>query len=244
MSTVIQNRARAVWAAGDYTDVVARLIPELGTLLVGAAGVRPGQRVLDVAAGNGNAAIPAAAGAGADVVALDVTPELLDSGRGVAAHRGVVLSCLGVMFVGDHERVAAELVRVCKPGGTIALLNWTPAGFIGQMLKTLSAYAPPPPAGARSPILWGSEDYLRDLFGDSITTLETRTGVAVNETFERPVDFREYMKRVYGPTIMAYRHATGTGRVEELDAAFGDFCERQFHGRRLEKEYMIALAQR
>src|SRR4051794_7094573 len=262
MTTVIQTpaaKARAVWASGDYADVVARLIPEFGALLVGAAGVRPGQRVLDVAAGTGNAAIPAAAGAGADVVALDVCPELLESGRAAAVHRGatlewvegdaaelpfadgafdVVLSCLGVMFVPDHERAAAELVRVCKPGGTIALLNWTPAGFIGQMLKTLSAYAPPPPAGARSPILWGSEDYLRDLFGDSLTKLETRTGVAVNETFDRPVDFREYMKRVYGPTIMAYRHATATGRAEELDAAFGEFCERGFDGRRLEKEYL------
>src|SRR3954470_10052443 len=88
MSTVIQNRARAVWAAGDYTDVAARLIPELGTLLVGAAGVRPGQRVLDVAAGAGNAAIAAAAGVGADVVALDVTPELLAAGEVAAEHRG------------------------------------------------------------------------------------------------------------------------------------------------------------
>ncbi len=268
MSTVIQDpaaKARAVWAAGDYPDVAARLIPELGTLLVGAAGVRPGQRVLDVAAGLGNAAIAAAAGVGADVVALDVTPELLAAGERAAEHRGatiewvegdaaelpfadgafdVVLSCLGVMFVGDHQRAAAELVRVCRPGGTIALLNWTPAGFIGQMLKTLSAFAPPPPAGARSPILWGTEDYLHELFGDTITSLRTYTGVAVNETFERPLDFREYMKRAYGPTIMAYRHAATTGRTDELDAAFGDFCERQFNGRRLEKEYRIALAQR
>ena len=268
MSTVIQNpaaKARAVWASGDYPDVASRLIPELGTLLVGAAGVRPGQRVLDVAAGAGNAAIAAAAGVGADVVALDVTPELLRAGEIAAEHRGatlewvegdatelpfadgafdVVLSCLGVMFVGDHQRTAAELVRVCRPGGTIALLNWTPAGFLGPLLKTLGAFAPPPPAGARSPILWGTEDYLHELFGDSITSLRTYTGVAVNETFEHPLDFREYMKQAYGPTITTYRHAATTGRTEELDAAFGALCERAFQGRRLEKEYLIAIAQR
>src|SRR4051812_26729451 len=137
MTTLIQTsagRARAVWAAGDYPDVAGRLVPDLGTLLVGAAGVRPGMRVLDVAAGAGSAAISAAAGAGADVVALDVCPELLEAGRAAALHRGVtlewvegdaaelpfadgafdvVLSCLGTMFVPDHERAAAELVRVC-----------------------------------------------------------------------------------------------------------------------------------
>jgi ubiquinone/menaquinone biosynthesis C-methylase UbiE len=273
MSTVIQNpaaRARAVWASGDYADVAARLVPELGTILVGAAGVRPGQRVLDVAAGAGNAAISAAAGAGADVVALDVSPELLDRGREAAHRRGatlewiegdaaelpfadgafdVVLSCLGSMFVPDHERTAAELVRVCKPGGTIALLSWTPAGFIGQMLKTISGFAAPPPAGAKSPVLWGEDAHLRRLFGLSVTRMETRTGVAVNETFETPLEFREYMKRAYGPTIMAYRYAEANGTAADLDEAFGALCEREFKttpdGRpRLEKEYLIAIAQR
>src|SRR3954467_8350682 len=108
-------KARAVWAAGDYTDVVARLIPELGTLLVGAAGVRPGQRVLDVAAGNGNAAIPAAAGAGADVVALDVTPELLESGRGAAAHRGVSLEWVEGDAAGPRVSAGALSVALSRP---------------------------------------------------------------------------------------------------------------------------------
>src|SRR4051812_30311881 len=163
-------RARAVWAAGDYTDVAQRLVPELGAILVGAAGVRPGERVLDIAAGAGNVAIPAAAGVGADVVALDVTPELLQRGRELADRRGaalewiegdatalpfadgtfdVVLSCLGVMFAPDHPRTAAELLRVCRPGGRIGLLSWTPEGTIGELFRTLAPFLPAPPPGAK-----------------------------------------------------------------------------------------------
>ena len=105
------------------------------------------------------------------------------------------------------------------------------------------------PAGAKSPVLWGDDAHLRRLFGLSVTRLETRTGVAVNETFASPLDFREYMKRAYGPTIMAYRYAEANGTAEDLDEAFGELCEREFKttsdGRfRLEKEYLIAIAQR
>ncbi|MDX6568079.1 MAG: hypothetical protein QOH15_657 [Gaiellales bacterium] len=269
MTETASTRSRAIWAAGDYADVADRILPDLGALLVGAAGVRPGQRVLDVAAGAGNVAIAAAAGAGADVVALDVTPELLQAGRRVAARRGVtldwvegdaaqlpfrdasfdvVLSCVGVMFVPDHERAAAELVRVCRPGGTIGLLSWTPEGFIGELFRTMGQFAPPPP-GAQSPALWGRESYLLELFGDDVTGVESRSGIARNDSFGQPIEYREYMKRMYGPTITAYRRVAESGRVEELDAAFGELCDRCFvqlpDGRwRIEKEYLITRATR
>jgi SAM-dependent methyltransferase len=263
-------KARAVWASGDYPDVVERFLPDLGAILVGATGVQPGQRVLDVAAGTGNVAIPAAGGVGASVVALDVTPELLQRGRHVADVHGipvewvegdacelpfadaafdVVLSCVGVMFAPDHQKAAAELLRVCRPGGRIGLLSWTPEGFIGELFRTMGPFAPTPPPGAKPPTAWGSEAYLRDLLGDGVTEVETRTGVAVNESFEQPVDYREFMKRAYGPTIATYRHAASEGRTEELDEAFGELCQRSFQrtrdGRwRLEKEYLLAVARR
>jgi SAM-dependent methyltransferase len=269
MTETASARSRAIWASGDYPDVADRLLPGLGALLVGAAGVRPGQRVLDVAAGAGNVAIAAASGAGAEVVALDVTPELLQAGRRVAERRNVtldwvegdaaqlpfrdasfdtVLSCVGVMFVPDHERAAAELVRVCRPGGTIGLLSWTPEGFIGELFRTMAPFAPPPP-GAQSPALWGRDSYLRELFGDDVSRLESRTGIARNDSFERPVEFREFMKRAYGPTITAYGRVQESGQVEELDAAFAELCDRRFEqlpdGRwRIEKEYLITVATR
>jgi SAM-dependent methyltransferase len=262
-------RSRAIWSSGDYPDVADRLIPDLGPILVGAADVRPGARVLDIAAGAGNVAIAAAAGAGAQVVALDVTPELLQAGRRVAERRGVtldwvegdaaqlpfadasfdtVLSCVGVMFVPDHQRAADELLRVVRPGGTIGLLSWTPEGFIGELFRTMSPFAPPPP-GAQSPALWGSEAHLLELFGDEVENVQSRTGIARNDSFQGPADYREYMKRAYGPTITTYGRATESGQAEELDAAFLDLCERRFEalpdGRwRIEKEYLITRATR
>ena len=270
MTATAGARSRAIWASGDYADVANRLLPDLGALLVGAAGVRAGSRVLDVGAGAGNVAIAAAAGAGANVVALDVTPELLQEGRRVADARGVtldwvegdaaqlpfgdatfdtVLSCVGVMFVPDHERAAAEILRVCRPGGTIGLLSWTPEGFIGELFRTMGPFAPPPSPGAQSPALWGRESHLLRLFGDEVTQVESRTGIARNDSFTHPLEFREFMKSAYGPTITTYRYAEENGDLQELDAAFGDLCRRRFErlpdGRwRVEKEYLITLARR
>ncbi|GAA2572903.1 class I SAM-dependent methyltransferase [Pseudonocardia hydrocarbonoxydans] len=153
----VRTKLRATWSAGDYAEVARQVIPDLGAALVRAAGVLPGNRVLDVAAGAGNAALPAAS-QGADVVAADITPELLDAGRAEADRRGlsvewveadaaampfadgefdVVLSCVGVMFAPDQQAAAAELLRVCRPGGTVALLSWTPTGFIGDLLRAV-----------------------------------------------------------------------------------------------------------
>ena len=157
----LKAKHRSIWASGDYPTLAAELISELGPILVSAAGVRDGQLVLDVAAGSGNVAIPAAR-TGASVVASDLTPELFDAGRTAAGELEIdwrqadvealpfpdaafdtVLSCVGVMFAPHHQVSADELVRVCRPGGTLGLINWTPEGFIGQLFATMKPFSPP-----------------------------------------------------------------------------------------------------
>jgi SAM-dependent methyltransferase len=245
--SALKQRHRAMWALGDYPAVAAQLIPDLGTTLVQACGIGPGDRVLDVAAGSGNAAIPAAL-AGASVVACDLTPELLDAGRAAAAERSaqlewrlgdaedlpfadgefdVVMSCLGVMFAPHHQASADELVRVCRPGGTIGLLSWTPAGFIGQMFATMKPYVPPPPAGAQPPPLWGSEDHVRTLLGDHVSDVDAHRQTVPIDRFASQQEFRDYFKAHYGPTIAAYRNiADDPQRVAALDHDLDDLAER------------------
>jgi len=245
----LKAKHRAMWALGDYPALAADLVSGLGPILVEACGVGPGDRVLDVAAGSGNAAIPAAR-AGASVVASDLTPELFEAGRAEAARRGAqlewrqadaenlpfadgafdtVLSCLGVMFAPHHQASADELVRVCRPGGTIGLLSWTPEGFIGQLFATMKPYAPPPPPGAQPPPLWGREDHLRSLLGDQVTNVRVRRQSVRVDLFARPEDFRDYFKARYGPTIAAYRAiAADADRTAALDAELAGLARR--HG--------------
>lgn len=242
----LKAKHRAVWASGDYPAVAEELIPELGPRLVAASGLRAGQRVLDVAAGTGNAAVPAAA-AGATVIASDLTPELFEAGRAHAARHGVelewveadaealpfednsfdvVLSCVGAMFAPHHQVTADELVRVVRPGGTIAMINWTPTGFIGKLFATMKPYAPPPPPGASAPPLWGEENHVRELFGDRVSALDTRRETVLFDHSASPLEFREYWKRNYGPTIAAYRfNADAPDRVADLDRDFLAFLE-------------------
>ena len=242
----LKTKHRALWASGDYPAVAAELIPALGPELVRAAGVKPGDRVLDVAAGSGNAAIPAAA-AGAVVTAGDLTPELFDAGRRIAAERGVelewveadaealpfadngfdvVMSCVGAMFAPHHQATADELVRVTRTGGTIAMVNWTPEGFIGQLFATMKPYAAPPPAGAGSPPLWGSKDHVRQLFGDRVELALSRRTVVIDHC-ATPLEFREYWKRTYGPTIAVYAfNADDPERTAALDRDFLDLLTR------------------
>jgi SAM-dependent methyltransferase len=222
----LKARHRAMWALGDYPAVASDVIPELGPVLVAASGVGAGDRVLDVAAGTGNAAVPAAL-TGARVVASDLTPELFTAGREFAARRGVavqweegdaealpypdgsfdvVLSCVGVMFAPHHQQAADALVRVCRPGGTIGLLSWTPQGFIGELFRTMKPYAPPPPVGAQPPPLWGDEDHVRALLGDRVTDVIARRQTLTTDLFPTPEAWRDYWKKIYGPTIAVYRH--------------------------------------
>lgn len=243
----LKAKHRAMWAMGDYPSVAADVIPDLGSLLVETAGVQPGDRVLDVAAGPGNVAIPAAL-TRAHVVACDLTPELLAAGRRAAAQRGVdvewtegdaealpfadgefdvVLSCVGVMFAPHHQASADELVRVCRPGGTIGLISWTPEGFVGQMLATMKPFVTPAPAGSQPPTSWGSENYVRGLLGDRVIDVDTKRQMVTVDRFTTPAEFREYFKSNYGPTVAAYRGlAADTNRSRELDAALDDLARQ------------------
>ena len=264
----LKARHRAMWAMGDYADIAERIIPSLGPILVEASGVGPGDRVLDVAAGSGNAAIPAAQ-RGAQVVASDLTPDLLETGRRDARKLGVelewreadaealpfadaafdrVLSCVGVMFAPHHQATADELLRVTRPGGTIGLLNWTPEGFIGQMFLTMKPYAAPPPPGAQPGPLWGTEAHVRDLFGDGVTAFTTRKATLVVDQYPTPQAFRDHFKRVYGPTIAAYRNiADDPERVAALDRDLVDLARGAGlgdNGGDMEWEYLLVTAQR
>ena len=262
----LKAKHRAMWALGDYPSVAAEIIPDLGAVLVDACGVGPGIRVLDVAAGSGNATIPAAL-TGASVVACDLTPELFASGRDKAAQHGVevewleadaealpfadgefdvVLSCVGVMFAPHHQATADELTRVCRPGGTIGLLSWTPEGFLGQMLATMKPYAPSPPPGAQPPPLWGDENHVRTLFGDRVTDVTARRDNVRVDRFDDPETFREYFKTNYGPTIVAYRGiAEDPDRIDALDRDLADLARRFDYGTDttvMDWEYLLLTA--
>jgi SAM-dependent methyltransferase len=266
----LKSKHRAMWAQGDYPSLAAEVIPELGAILVEACGVRPGLRVLDVGAGSGNAALPAAL-AGADVVASDLTPELFDAGRRAAEKQGArlawqeadaealpfgdaefdtVLSCVGVMFAPHHRQAADELVRVCRPGGTVGLLSWTPQGFIGRMFAVMKPYAPPPPPGAQPPPLWGDEDHVRALLGDRVTDVRAERRTVRVDRFETPEAFRDYFKERYGPTISVYKNLAGEpGRAAALDSALVDLARDADLGTGpggtvLEWEYLLLTARR
>ncbi|MDR7270409.1 ubiquinone/menaquinone biosynthesis C-methylase UbiE [Pelomonas saccharophila] len=217
----IKQRQQATWASGDYA-VVGTTLQIVGEQLVEAADVRADELVLDVAAGNGNATL-AAACRYARVTSTDYVGALLDKGRqraeaeGLAVHFevadvealpfeagsfDVVLSTFGVMFAPDHATSAREMLRVVRPGGRIALANWTPEGFIGQLFKTLGKHLPPP-AGLRSPALWGSEAHITALFGPSASDLRVERK-HFNFRYRSAEHFLQVFKTYYGPTHKAF----------------------------------------
>jgi ubiquinone/menaquinone biosynthesis C-methylase UbiE len=264
----LKARHRAMWASGDYPSMVETFLLPLGPRLVEACGIGPGMRVLDVAAGTGNASLPAAA-AGADVTASDLTPELLAAGRARAEAEGleldwveadaehlpfgdasfdVVMSSIGAMFAPHHQDVADELVRVCRPGGTIGLLSWTPDGMLGALFATMRPFAPPPPPGAQPPPLWGSEEHVAELFGSRVEFRTLQREELEITAFEHPHDYGEHFKTRYGPAIAARANAARTGREAEFDEALNRFCDEWNRGTpdraRFEKEYLLAVGTR
>lgn len=217
----LKAKQQKTWASGDY-GAVAALIHPMAEETVQAADLSAGIEVLDVAAGTGNAAI-AAARSGARVIASDYVPELLARARERAdaehlpltieiadaenlpyadGRFDAVISVVGAMFAPDQERVAAELTRVCRSGGTIAMANWTPDGFIGEMFRTVGRRVPPPP-GIRGPVEWGSEARVRELFGDRVTDVRTERREFIFR-FTSPEHFADYFREHYGPTLKAF----------------------------------------
>jgi SAM-dependent methyltransferase len=261
----LKARHRAMWASGDYPSMVEMWLTPLGPRLVEACGIGPGVSVLDVAAGTGNASIPAAH-RGAHVTASDLAQELLDAGRRRAdvaldwvqadaehlpfadASYDIVMSSIGVMFAPHHQDAADELVRVVRPGGTIGLLSWCPDGMIGALFRTMGPFAPPPPPGAAPAPLWGSEEHVRELFGDRVDWRRLERGTLEATAFRHPRDFGAHFKERYGPTIAVRKHAEANGRAAEFDAALDRFCDDWNRGSedaaRFELDYLVAVGTR
>jgi Methyltransferase domain len=262
--SAIKDGQRRMWTAGDYPDL-ARSITGAAEVLLARAHPGPGVRLLDVATGTGNVAIPAAI-AGATVTGLDLTPKLLEVARGRAAEAAVevdfvegdaeqlpfdddafdlVTSCFGVIFAPRQELAAGELVRVARPGATIALTAWTPEGLNGKMLATVGSYMPPPPPELKSPVMWGSEDHVRALFEPSGAELAFEREIV---TFERESAeaWLEYNESVLGPMIMAKGALEPQGRWKDLRdrllQLYTDVNEADDGTFRARAEYLLTLA--
>ena len=260
---------RGIWGLGDYHRFAQETVWELGPELVRACGIARGQRVLDVAAGSGNVALRAAE-AGADVVAADLTPENLEAGRGAAAELGVelewveadveelpfedsafdvVTSSFGAMFAPDHEATARELVRVCRPGGVIGMLNFTPEGLAGRFFGTLAPYLPPPPPDALPPLLWGEERHVQELFGEQVESLTTTRHTYV-ERAASPAAYCKLFKATFGPVVAIYASlADEPERLETFERDFRQFAidsnrQRAEDPAEYEYEYLLVVARR
>lgn len=262
----LKERHRAMWASGDYPRIARELVAPLGRELVAALGIGPGDHVLDVAAGTGNASAPAAA-TGAEVVASDLTPELLDAGRASTpdprlrwevadaealpyrdSSFDVVMSCIGVMFAPHHQQAADEMSRVCRPGGRIGVLSWTPEGTIGQLFAAMRDFMPPPPEGVSPPPLWGVEQHVRALFDGELTSIIVERRTLPVTRFTDAAQFRDYFHHNYGPSLSTYRlHANDAARIRALDTAVEELIAGESTGGdelAMEWEYLLVTGVR
>jgi SAM-dependent methyltransferase len=246
--TTMKQQARATWAAGDF-DAIVPFIWEVGGVTAEAGGCGPGDRVLDIAAGSGNAAIQAAM-RGADVTASDLTPELFEPGRRRARDNGVelewveadaeelpfedasfdvALSTFGIMFAPRHSVAAAELARVVRPGGRIALASWRPAGFIAEMFGTIARFLNPPPPPEGPPVRWGTEVGAHELLDEAFEIrCEERTLV---QRYDGGIDeMTDYFVPRFGPMVMARRALEPQGRWDEFLTAYRELTRRWDEG--------------
>jgi SAM-dependent methyltransferase len=261
----LKRTHRITWAAGDYAAVAEHIDEVPPRDLIARAALEPGLEVLDVATGTGNIALRAAA-RGSAVVGLDLTPELFDTARRRAERYGVtvewlegdaeqlpfaastfdrVLSAFGVQFAPRHQVVADELVRVLRPGGLIAVVNWTPAGLIGELFKIMGAYLPAPPEYASPPPLWGDEEHVRELFDGAGLELEFSHGYNPWR-FDSPEHWVTFMETRYGPTVKARERLTAEGDWAACRAdlvALAERHNRATDGRlHMDAEYLVSVA--
>lgn len=261
--------ARAVWRLGDYHRFAREQMWEIGPVVVAACRISPGQRVLDVAAGTGNVAIRAAQ-AGAEVVASDITPESLEAGRKEAETLGVALewveadaqalpfgdnefdvvtSSFGAIFAPDHQKVADELLRVCRPGGTIGLTSFPPGGLAEAIFGVVAPYMPPSPPDAPSPLLWGTEGHVRQLFGDRIESLQMSERM-YTERAPSPQEYVDLYKETFGPVVSVYEALRDEpDRAARLDREFLDFAHKANRGAprgsaEYSYEYVVVVARK
>ena len=262
----VKAKQKAAWSSGDY-GIIANRVAIVSEVLCDRADIVAGSRVLDVAGGAGNTAM-AAARCGADVTSLDYVPELVARGREIAdaarfdnidwvvgdaenlpfadASFDAVISALGVMFAPNHERAASELVRVCRPGGTIAIASWTPDGFIGQMFRTIGKHVPPP-AGVKPPPLWGSDEHVRALLGDGVDDMRAEKHT-MSWRFRSPQEFVNLFRNFYGPTLKAFEALDDAGK-ESLERELLELA-REFDRRKdggaiaIESDYLVVIATR
>jgi SAM-dependent methyltransferase len=260
----LKRAHRATWAAGDYAAIAELIDEALSRDLLARAELTPGQDVLDVATGTGNIAIRAAA-AGAQVVGLDLTPELFETARVRAAAHHVtvdwvegdaeelpfddesfdaVLSIFGIQFAPRHEVTARELARVTRPGGRIGLVNWTPEGLIGELFKIMGKYMPAPPEYASPPPLWGSEEHVRKLFEGTSVEFEFARGQNPWR-YDSAEEFVSFFETNYGPTLKARERLTSEGRWDDCRAEMLAMAERHNESGDgsllMQAEYLVAV---
>src|SRR5712691_4097298 len=255
----LKQGARATWAAGDFPAIAQRELWGVGPRIVDAVGIRPGEDVLDVACGTGNAALRAAQ-AGGRVVGVDLTPELFDAGRRLAADAeveiewvqgdaeelpfedesfDVVVSTFGCMFAPRHKITALELARVLRPGGRLGIASWTPEGATGMFFKAVGAYLPPPSPLAEPPLLWGTEAHVEALFEGTGIELEFARDFVTAAEFESTDAAVEFTTTKFGPLIMARQFNEASGRWPELRAALVTLYERDDP-----QEYLVTIGRK
>jgi len=256
---------RAVWASGNYALMAEEVMAPLGPILVAATDMSVGHRVLDVAAGSGNISLPAAT-TGAEVISTDLTPELLQRSKARAEELGltlewreanahalpfpddefdIVMSAIGVMFAPDQQCAADEMIRVCRSGGTIAVISWTPDGFFGRMLAAIRPYRPALSAAVPPAALWGREDYAIGLLGDQVTNISTRREVLLVDRFQTPQGVHYYFKNHYGPTIEAFANISDNAVLAAaLDAQLTELGSEYLVDGVMGWEYMLLTAEK